>query len=92
MHAASEEPGLSVVHLLLGYGPNLEIRDNTGSSALMEAARSGRSVAVQSLVEAGAEIDAADDVRRTFVIFVVFSELKNNFVGRKNSVNACSHV
>jgi ankyrin repeat protein len=72
MHAASEEPGLSVVHLLLGCGPNLEIRDNTGSSALMEAARSGRSVAVQSLVEAGAEIDAADDVRRTFVISVVF--------------------
>ena len=68
MLAAKHNPNVEITNALVEENADIEVQDNEGLRALHHAANSGNSAAAESLVKAGAEIDARDENSRTPLI------------------------
>jgi len=65
LHDASSEGQIAVVTLLLGYGANVDARNEEGSTPLDWAAEWGHTEVVQLLLDHGADVSAQEKDRWT---------------------------
>lgn len=74
LHYAAKSGNADMLDALLEH-PRIivDARDDQGTTPLMEAARSGKSIAIDKLVARGAKIESADDSFRTPLMLAAFA-------------------
>ena len=69
IHYAAGEPDPALLRTLIVAGADVNAKGRTGKTPVMEAARLGMLQNVRILVDAGAKLDACDDMDRNVVMF-----------------------
>ena len=69
IHYAAGEPDSTILRTLIVAGADVNAKGRSGKTPVMEAARLGMLQNVKILVDAGAELDARDDMDRNVVMF-----------------------
>ncbi|KAJ9461303.1 hypothetical protein DIPPA_31630 [Diplonema papillatum] len=62
---AARTPNPTVCRGLAAAGADLDLRDNTGQTALMLACKAGHTAVAEALVAAGASVDLQDEAGQT---------------------------
>lgn len=69
LHAAAQQDNADRISQLLSTGSNIEARDQSGSTALLVAARANSINAAKVLIDAGADVNAKDNIQDSAYLY-----------------------
>jgi len=75
---AADSEGLEMLELLLKEGANLEAKNNSGDTALMEIAKRSHPVSVKFLINNGANVNARGPLGHTALIYAAYNGMVEN--------------